>query len=27
MEPEGDAERRRLMFSFSHGGRGCVGKQ
>ncbi|CAH0051860.1 unnamed protein product, partial [Clonostachys solani] len=26
MEPEGDAERRRLMFSFSHGGRGCVGK-
>lgn len=26
-EPTGDAERKRLMFSFSHGGRGCVGKQ
>lgn len=23
----GEAERRRLMFAFSHGGRGCVGKQ
>lgn len=24
---EGDTKRRRLMFSFSNGGRGCVGKQ
>lgn len=24
---EGDAQRRRLMFAFSNGGRGCVGKQ
>lgn len=24
---KGDAERRRHMFAFSHGGRGCVGKQ
>lgn len=27
LQPEGDAERRRLMFAFSNGGRGCVGKQ
>jgi cytochrome P450 len=27
LEPEGDAERRRLLFAFSNGGRGCVGKQ
>ncbi|QUC22165.1 uncharacterized protein UV8b_06406 [Ustilaginoidea virens] len=26
MSPEGDADRRRLLFSFSSGGRGCVGK-
>lgn len=26
-KPEGDTERRRHMFAFSHGGRGCVGKQ
>lgn len=25
--PTGEAERKRLMFAFSHGGRGCVGKQ
>ena len=25
--PVGDAERKRHMFAFSHGGRGCVGKQ
>lgn len=24
---EGDAERKRHMFAFSHGGRGCIGKQ
>lgn len=27
MQPEGDAERKRHLFAFSHGGRGCVGKQ
>lgn len=27
LEAEGDADRRRLLFSFSNGGRGCVGKQ
>ena len=27
MESEGDAQRRRLMFAFANGGRGCVGKQ
>lgn len=27
LSDEGDTERRRLMFSFSNGGRGCVGKQ
>lgn len=27
MEAEGDAGRRRLLFSFSNGGRGCIGKQ
>lgn len=27
MSGEGDAERKRHMFAFSHGGRGCVGKQ
>jgi cytochrome P450 len=27
MENEGDAQRRRLMFAFANGGRGCVGKQ
>lgn len=27
LEPEGDAERKRLLFAFSNGGRGCVGKQ
>lgn len=27
MEAEGDADRRRLLFAFSNGGRGCVGKQ
>ncbi|KAF4991639.1 hypothetical protein FDECE_13987 [Fusarium decemcellulare] len=26
MSPEGDADRKRHMFAFSHGGRGCVGK-
>ncbi|KAJ9165474.1 Cytochrome P450 [Coniochaeta hoffmannii] len=26
MEREGDAQRRRLMFAFANGGRGCVGK-
>ncbi|KAH9438148.1 hypothetical protein MCOR02_001787 [Pyricularia oryzae] len=26
LEVEGDATRRRCMFAFSHGGRGCVGK-
>ncbi|KAB5558443.1 cytochrome P450 [Coniochaeta sp. 2T2.1] len=26
MESEGDAQRRRLMFAFANGGRGCVGK-
>ncbi|GAB0136704.1 hypothetical protein EsDP_00004997 [Epichloe bromicola] len=26
MEAEGDAGRRRLLFSFSNGGRGCIGK-
>lgn len=27
MQAEGDAERKRHLFAFSHGGRGCVGKQ
>lgn len=27
MEKDGDAARRRLMFAFANGGRGCVGKQ
>ncbi|RCI13739.1 hypothetical protein L249_7948 [Ophiocordyceps polyrhachis-furcata BCC 54312] len=27
LEPERDADRRRLLFAFSNGGRGCVGKQ
>lgn len=27
LEPEGDADRRRMLFAFSNGGRGCVGKQ
>lgn len=27
LDPNGDTERRRLMFAFSNGGRGCVGKQ
>ncbi|GKT73025.1 cytochrome P450 [Colletotrichum tofieldiae] len=27
MSPIGEAERKRHMFAFSHGGRGCVGKQ
>lgn len=27
LEEDGDTERRRLMFAFSNGGRGCVGKQ
>ncbi|KAJ3956719.1 hypothetical protein N0V92_006731 [Colletotrichum tropicale] len=27
MSPTGEAERKRHMFAFSHGGRGCVGKQ
>jgi cytochrome P450 len=27
LEKDGDAARRRLMFAFSNGGRGCVGKQ
>lgn len=27
MSPVGEAERKRHMFAFSHGGRGCVGKQ
>lgn len=27
LEDEGDAERRRLMFAFANGGRGCIGKQ
>lgn len=27
MERDGDAQRRRLMFAFANGGRGCVGKQ
>lgn len=26
-KPEGDTERKRHMFAFSHGGRGCIGKQ
>ncbi|OTA08873.1 Cytochrome P450 [Trichoderma parareesei] len=26
LEPQGDADRRRLQFAFSNGGRGCVGK-
>lgn len=27
LAPQGDADRRRLLFAFSNGGRGCVGKQ
>jgi cytochrome P450 len=27
LQEEGDTERRRLLFAFSNGGRGCVGKQ
>lgn len=27
LSPVGEAERKRHMFAFSHGGRGCVGKQ
>lgn len=27
LEAEGDADRRRLLFAFANGGRGCVGKQ
>lgn len=27
LQGEGDTERRRLLFAFSNGGRGCVGKQ
>lgn len=27
LRAEGDTERRRLLFAFSNGGRGCVGKQ
>ena len=27
LQPDGEAERKRVMFAFSHGGRGCVGKQ
>lgn len=27
LQPEGDAERKRLFFAFANGGRGCVGKQ
>lgn len=27
MTPTGEAERKRLMFAFANGGRGCVGKQ
>lgn len=27
LEPEGDAERKRLFFAFASGGRGCIGKQ
>ncbi|KAH8169572.1 cytochrome p450 domain-containing protein [Sarocladium implicatum] len=27
LKPDGDAERRRLLFAFANGGRGCVGKQ
>lgn len=27
IEKDGDAQRRRLMFAFANGGRGCVGKQ
>ncbi|KAH6663935.1 cytochrome P450 [Plectosphaerella plurivora] len=26
LQPKGDAERKRHLFAFSHGGRGCVGK-
>ncbi|KAL6875940.1 cytochrome P450 [Trichoderma longibrachiatum] len=26
LEPKGDADRRRLQFAFSNGGRGCIGK-
>lgn len=27
LNSEGDADRRRLLFAFANGGRGCVGKQ
>ncbi len=27
LEPDGEAERKRLFFAFANGGRGCVGKQ
>lgn len=27
LDKDGDAQRRRLMFAFANGGRGCVGKQ
>lgn len=27
LKSDGDAERRRLLFAFANGGRGCVGKQ
>lgn len=27
LEEEGDSDRRRLMFAFANGGRGCIGKQ
>lgn len=27
LEDKGDADRRRLMFAFANGGRGCIGKQ
>lgn len=27
LDPEGDAERKRLQFAFAAGGRGCIGKQ
>jgi cytochrome P450 len=27
LEPDGEADRKRLLFAFANGGRGCVGKQ
>ncbi|KAM3563281.1 hypothetical protein MY1884_001326 [Beauveria asiatica] len=27
LQPDGDADRRRLLFAFANGGRGCIGKQ